>query len=131
VDQRLGRDGDVDRRRQGACALSLCLLTVADAQGLRGDADRSLGRRVSMAHLALPRARQALTACDLVAYDNPFSHVCALDEAPLVPVPHPPSRTAADTPRALKAMFKRLAETLAGSMTTVSATSNTARRTRG
>jgi len=113
VDQRLVRDGYIDRLSHGACALYLFLLTVADAQGLRFYSDLSLCRRLSMDHLALHRARQALIACDLVAYAKPFYQVLALDEAPLVPVPQPPRMTAADKPVALKEIFKRLAETLA------------------
>ena len=112
VDQRLVRDGYIDRLSHGACALYLFLLTVADAQGLSFYADLSLCRRLSMDHLALHRARQALIACDLVAYDKPFYQVLALDEAPLVPALQPPRMTAADKPMALKDIFKHIAETL-------------------
>ena len=112
VDQRLVREHYIDRLSHGACALYLFLLTVADAQGLSFYADLSLCRRLSMDHLALPRARQARIACDLVAYDKPFYHVLALDEAPLVPALQPPSMTAADKPMALKDIFKHIAETL-------------------
>lgn len=113
VDQRLVRDGYIDRLSHGACALYLFLLTVADAQGLSFYSDLSLCRRLSMDHLALHRARQALIACDLVAYDKPLYQVLALDEAPQVPAPQPPRMTAADKPMALKDIFKHIAETLA------------------
>ena len=62
--------------------------------------------------LALHRARQALIACDLVAYDPPLYQVLALDKEPLVPVAQRPRMSAADTPMALKDIFKHLAETL-------------------
>ena len=85
---------------------------MADAQGLSFYSDLSLGGRLSMEHLVLHRARQALIQLDLVAYDKPLYPVLALDQQPLVPAPAPPSMTAADTPMAIKDIFKHIAETL-------------------
>jgi hypothetical protein len=45
VDQRLVRERYIDQLSHPACALSLFLVTVADAQGLSYYADRSLGQR--------------------------------------------------------------------------------------
>jgi hypothetical protein len=112
VDQRLVRDGYIDRLSHEACTLYLFLVTVADAQGLSFYSDRSLCRRLSMAHMALLKARQALIQLGLLAYDKPLYQVLALEEAPLVPTPQPPRMTAADKPRALKDILKHLAETL-------------------
>jgi len=112
VDQRLVREHSIDQLSHEACALSLFLLTVADAQGLSFYSDLSLCHRLSMDHLVLHRARQALIQLDLVAYDTPLYQVLALDQQPLVPAPAPPSMTAADTPMAIKDIFTHLAETL-------------------
>jgi hypothetical protein len=48
VDQRLVREHRIDQLSHEACALSLFLVTVADAQGLSYYADRSLCQRLSM-----------------------------------------------------------------------------------
>jgi hypothetical protein len=113
VDQRLVRERYIDQLSHEACALYLFLVTVADAQGLSFYSELSLCRRLAMDHLALHRARQTLIQLGLVAYDKPLYQVLALDEAPLVPVPHSPRMTAADKPMALKDIFKHIAETLA------------------
>ena len=112
VDQRLVRERYIDQLSHEACALYLFLVTVADAQGLSFYSDPSLCRRLSMDHRVLHRARQALIACDLVAYDPPLYQVLALDAAPLVQTPGPRRMTAADKPMAIKDIFKHLAETL-------------------
>jgi hypothetical protein len=57
----------MDQLSHEACALSLFLLTVADAQGLRFYADRSLGQRLSMTREGLHQARQILIQLGLVA----------------------------------------------------------------
>ena len=49
VDQRLVRERSSDQRSPEACALSLFLVTVADAQGLSFYSEPSLGQRLSMA----------------------------------------------------------------------------------
>ena len=112
VDQRLVRERDIDQLTQEACALDLCLGTVADAQGLSSDAERSLCRRLSMAPSELHRARQPLIQRGLLAYAHPLSQVLALDAPPQVAVPDSPRMTAADKPIALKAMFKHRTESL-------------------
>jgi hypothetical protein len=48
VDQRLVRERYIDQLSHEACALSLFLVTVADAPGLSFYADRSLCERLSM-----------------------------------------------------------------------------------
>src|SRR5262245_63966578 len=72
VDQRLVRERYIDQLSHEACALYLFLVTVAHAQGLSFYSERSLCRRLSMDHLALHRARQALIQLGLVAYDKPL-----------------------------------------------------------
>lgn len=112
VDQRLVRDGHSDPRSQEACPRSLFLVTVADAHGLSVSSDRSICRRVSRAHLALPKARQALIRLGLVADDPPLSQGFALDAPAGVPVPQTPSMSTADQPMALKDIVQPMAETL-------------------
>jgi len=48
VAQRLVRDRSSAQRRHEACPLALFLVTVAEAQGRRWDADRSRCPRLSM-----------------------------------------------------------------------------------
>jgi hypothetical protein len=48
VDQRLVQERYIDQLSHEACALSLFLVTVADAPGLSFYADRSLCERLSM-----------------------------------------------------------------------------------
>ncbi len=112
VDQRLVRDGHIDRLSHQACTLYLFLVTVADAQGLSYYAERSLCRRLSMPQGDLHKARQALIQGDLVAYQNPLYQVLALDEEPRHPIPQTPKMSTADTPMAIKDIFKHIAETL-------------------
>jgi hypothetical protein len=68
VDQRCVRERSIDRLSHPACALSLFLLTVAEAPGWSFYADFSLGRRRSMSHSVLHKARQELVQRGLVAY---------------------------------------------------------------
>lgn len=112
VDQRLVRDGHIDRLSHQACTLYLFLVTVADAQGLSYYAERSLCRRLSMPQGDLHKARQALIQGDLVAYQNPLYQVLALDEDLRHPIPQTPKMSTADTPMAIKDIFKHIAETL-------------------
>jgi hypothetical protein len=112
VDQRLVREHSIDQLSHQACALDLFLVTVADAHGLSFYSERLLCRRLSMDHMALHRARQALIQLGLVAYAKPLYQVLALDKAPLAPVTQTPSMAATDTPMALKDIFKRITETL-------------------
>ena len=75
VDQRLVRARSIDHLSHAACALSLFLVTVADAQGLSDYADPSLCQRLSLTSTALHQARQALITRGLVAYHHPLSQV--------------------------------------------------------
>jgi hypothetical protein len=110
-DQRLVRERSIEQLSHEACTLSLFLVTVADAHGLSFSSERSRCHRLSMDHLTLPRARQALIPLGLVASATPLSQVLALDKHPLAPVPQTPRLAAANTPMALKDMFKRITET--------------------
>lgn len=112
VDQRLVRERYIDQLSHEACALYLFLVTVADAKGLSYYSEHSLCRRLSMDHRALQQARRALIHLGLVAYDPPLYQVLALEAQPHRPVPETPRMTAADTPMALKDIFKHIAETL-------------------
>jgi hypothetical protein len=71
VDPRLVRDRSIDQLSHPACALALCLVTVADAQGLSDYADPSLCQRLSLTSPTLHQARQALSTRGLVAYPPP------------------------------------------------------------
>jgi hypothetical protein len=113
VDQRLVRDHSIDQLSPQACALSLFLVTVADAQGLSYYADPSLCQRLSMTGPALYQARQALITQDLVAYQRPLSQVLALDAAPSGATPSASTGAADDEPVDLKAVFARIWEVLA------------------
>ena len=75
VDQRLVRERYIDQLSHAACALSLFLVTVADAQGLSDYADPSLCQRLSLTGTALHQARQALITRGLVAYQPPLYQV--------------------------------------------------------
>ncbi len=75
VEQRLVRERAIDQRSPAACALSLCLVTVADAQGLSDYADPSRCQRLSLTGTARYQARQALLTRGLVAYQRPLSPV--------------------------------------------------------
>lgn len=70
-EQRLVREHVMDRLPPEACALSLFLVTVADAQGRSSYADPSLCQRLSLTAPALHQARQALITRGLVAYQHP------------------------------------------------------------
>ena len=75
VDQRLVREPVMDQRSHEACARSLFLITVADAQGVRFSADRSLCQRFSMTRAGLHQARQTLIQRGVVASQHPRSQV--------------------------------------------------------
>ena len=78
VDQRLVRERSIDQRSHEACALSLLLVTVADAQGWSFYSEPSLDQRLSMPPEALRQARGALIHLGLVAYERPLYQVLAL-----------------------------------------------------
>jgi hypothetical protein len=113
VDQRLVRDHYIDQLSPQACALSLFLVTVADAQGLSYSADPSLGQRLSMTNPELHQARQALITQGLVAYQRLLYQVLALDAAPSGATPSASTGAADDEPVDIKAVFARLWEVLA------------------
>ena len=112
VDQRLVQERSIDQLSHAACARSLFLVTVADAQGLSFYSEPSLGQRLSLTPLALRQARHTLIPCQLLAYDPPLYQVLALDQDPPSPRVPSPRMTTADTPIAIKDIFQHLAETL-------------------
>jgi hypothetical protein len=112
VDQRLVRERYIDQLSHAACALSLFLVTVADAQGLSYYADPSLCQRLSMPGPELHRARQALITRGLVAYQPPLYQVFALDAAPIRATPSASPVAADDAPVDIKAVFARIWEVL-------------------
>lgn len=78
VDHRLVREHYIERCSQGALALYLFLVTVADAQGLSWWSDRSLAARLGLDTDRLRQARAELQAADLVAYEHPVWQVLPL-----------------------------------------------------
>jgi hypothetical protein len=75
VDQRLVRAHVMDQRSHAACARARFLITVADAQGVRWYAERSLCPRLAMTREGLPQARQTLSQRGVVASHHPLSQV--------------------------------------------------------
>ena len=75
VDQRLVRAHVMDQRSHAACARARFLITVADAQGVRCYAERSLCPRLAMTREGLPQARQTLSQRGVVASHHPLSQV--------------------------------------------------------
>ncbi len=112
VDQRLVRERSIDQLSPPACALSLFLVTVADAQGLSYYADPSLCQRLSLTATALHQARQALIARGLVAYQPPLYQVLALDAAPREATASASPVAAEAEPVDIKAVFARIGEVL-------------------
>ena len=112
VDQRLVRERSLDQRSPEACALSLFLVTVADAQGLSFYSEQSLCQRLSMAPAVIRQARQALSACALVAYQHPLYQVLALDRDVMRPTVARPTPAGDEEPVDLKAVFKQIWEVL-------------------
>lgn len=110
VDQRLVRERSIDQRSPPACALSLFLVTVADAQGLSYYAAPSLCQRLSMTGPALHQARQALITRGLIAYQHPLYQVLALDPAPHEAPARVSTVVADDDPVDIKAVFARIWE---------------------
>lgn len=79
IDQRLVREGYLERCDVQALALYLLLVTVADAQGLSYYGDATVCRLLSIAPQALERARMVLTGARLIAYERPLYQVLGLD----------------------------------------------------
>lgn len=112
VDQRLVREHYIDQLSPQACALSLFLVTVADAQGLSYYADPSLCQRLSLTCPELYQARQALITLGLVAYHRPLYQVLALDADPVRATPSASTVAADDEPVDIQAVFARIWEVL-------------------
>ena len=91
VDQRLVRDGYLDRCDPRAAALYLFLVTVADAQGLSYFSEPTLLRRLHLQAGDLHAARERLVALQLLAYQAPIYQVLAL------PAPRPAAAVAPAT----------------------------------
>jgi hypothetical protein len=87
VDQRLLRDGYLERCDAPSLALYLLLVTVADAQGLSYYGDATLRRLLSMEPVRLDRARCDLIGVGLIAYERPLYQVLALEPPPPPRVP--------------------------------------------
>lgn len=110
VEQRRVRERPLAQRSHAACALSLCLVPVAAAQGLRSYADPSFCQRLSMTGPDRHQARQALSTRGLVASHRPLSQVFALDAAPREAPPSASTRAVDDAPGESNAVFARLWE---------------------
>jgi hypothetical protein len=79
VDQRLLRDGYLQRCDAAALALYLLLVTVADAQGLSYYGDALICRLLSLQPEQLERTRRDLIGVGLIAYARPLYQVLALE----------------------------------------------------
>lgn len=87
IDQRLVREGHIERCDVPALALYLVLVIVADAQGLSYYGEASLGRLLSMPPARVLQARADLMRLDLIAYEAPIYQVLGLDAPPPTRVP--------------------------------------------
>ena len=79
IDQRLVREGHLERCDVQALALYLVLVTVADAKGLSYYGEASLTRLLSMPAARLIQARADLIRLDLIGYERPLYQVLSLD----------------------------------------------------
>jgi hypothetical protein len=79
IDQRLVREGHLERCGLDAIGLYLVLVTVADAQGLSYYGESSLERLLSIPAPRLVAARADLIGLDLIAYERPLYQVLSLD----------------------------------------------------
>jgi len=91
VDQRLVRQGYVQRCDHAALALYLVLVTVADAQGLSYYSDASLERMLRFGHAGLGAARSALARAGLLVYQKPLYQVLSLEQPESLPMSAPRS----------------------------------------
>lgn len=78
VDQRLLRDGYLERCDAVALALYLLLAIVADAQGLSYFGEATICRLLSIEPDRLERARRTLIEVGLIAYQRPLYQVLDL-----------------------------------------------------
>lgn len=87
IDQRLVRDGYLQRCDAQDLALYLMLVTVADARGLSYYGDASICKLLSMDPGQLERARADLISVGLIAHERPLYQVLALDPPPPPRIP--------------------------------------------
>jgi hypothetical protein len=80
IDQRLVRQGHIERLSHRAAALYLFLVTVADAQGLSYYSDPGICRRLTMDTHTLDSARRELVRTGLVAHQSPLYQVLDLEQ---------------------------------------------------
>jgi hypothetical protein len=85
VDQRLVREGFIDRCDPPAAALYLFLVTVGDAQGLSYYGEAALCRQLQLTAGALCAARDRLIGADLIAFQAPLYQVLALPSLSSIP----------------------------------------------
>ena len=93
IDHRLVRENYFTRCDHSAWTLYLCLVSVADAQGLSYYSDASLMRRLTMDQLQLAASRRQLLEAGLIAYEKPLYQVLSLD--PVEPARSGPTSVAA------------------------------------
>lgn len=79
IDQRLVRDRYLQQCDHGALALSLVLVTVADAEGLSYYSDATLERILKMEYAQLLSARHQLCQAGLLVYQKPLYQVLSLE----------------------------------------------------
>ena len=79
IDQRLVREGHLERCDIHAVGLYLVLVTVADAQGVSYYGDSTLTRLLSIPTALLLQARADLIRLELIAYERPLYQVLSLD----------------------------------------------------
>jgi len=108
--QRLVRERSIDQLSHEACALSLLLVTVADAQGLSFYSEPSLCQRLSLTLEGLRQARGRLVHLGLVAYERPLSQGLALGEDTRGPERAPPAGD--DEAVDIQAVFAQIWEVL-------------------
>ena len=111
IDQRLVREGYIERCDPQACALYLFLVTVGDAKGLSYYGEASLCGRLGFTPEQLRGARERLIRADLLAFRAPIYQVLAL------PAPTPAASAAVSPPaepRVARQHLRRLLEQLGG-----------------
>ena len=86
IDQRLVRQGYVQRCDHAALALYLVLVTVADAQGLSYYSDATLERMLGLDHGGLCAARSGLASAGLLMYQKPLYQVLSLEQPTMLPM---------------------------------------------
>ncbi|HEY0791719.1 MAG TPA: hypothetical protein VGD78_11705 [Chthoniobacterales bacterium] len=106
IDQRLVRDGHLERCHPPALALYLLLVTVADAQGLSYYSDRKVARLLSLAPAELGAARFGLQQAGLIAYEPPLYQVLSLAPSVCSPLPDAAPRSGQALP--LSAILRQI-----------------------